>query len=35
VLKFKVLFLQASHHPSDERCEFLIKDRLSFIRFLV
>ena len=31
---FKVLILQASHSLSDERTEFLIKDRLSFMRFL-
>ena len=31
---FKVLILQASHSLSDERSEFLIKDRLSFMRFL-
>ena len=30
---FKVLILQASHSLSDERTEFLIKDRLSFMRF--
>jgi IS5 family transposase len=29
-----VLILQASHSLSDERTEFLIKDRLSFMRFL-
>jgi IS5 family transposase len=34
VLMFKVLVLQASHSLSDERTEFLIKDRLSFMRFL-
>jgi hypothetical protein len=34
VLMFKVLILQASHSLSDERAEFLIKDRLSFMRFL-
>ena len=34
VLMFKVLILQASHTLSDERTEFLIKDRLSFMRFL-
>ena len=34
VLMFKVLILQALHSLSDERCEFLIKDRLSFMRFL-
>ena len=31
---FKVLILQAMHSLSDERAEFLIKDRLSFMRFL-
>jgi transposase, IS5 family len=30
----KVLILQASHSLSDERTEYLIKDRLSFMRFL-
>jgi transposase, IS5 family len=34
VLMFKVLILQASHNLSDERTEYLIKDRLSFVRFL-
>lgn len=34
VFMFKVLVLQASHGLSDERTEFLIKDRLSFMRFL-
>jgi hypothetical protein len=34
VLMFKVLLLQAMHELSDERCEYLIKDRLSFMRFL-
>jgi IS5 family transposase len=33
-LMFKVLILQASHSLSDERTEYLIKDRLSFMRFL-
>ena len=32
---FKVLILQAMYALSDERTEFLIKDRLSFMRFLV
>ena len=31
---WKVLVLQASHSLSDERTEYLIKDRLSFMRFL-
>src|SRR5258708_36670504 len=31
---FKVLILQTSHNLSDERTEYLIKDRLSFMRFL-
>src|SRR4051794_13302027 len=34
VFMFKALVLQASHSLSDERTEFLIKDRLSFMRFL-
>jgi IS5 family transposase len=34
VLMFKVLLLQAMHTLSDVRCECLIKDRLSFMRFL-
>jgi len=34
VLMFKILILQAMHSLSDERCEYLIKDRLSFMRFL-
>ena len=34
VLMFKVLLLQAMHALSDERAEYLIKDRLSFMRFL-
>jgi transposase, IS5 family len=34
VLMFKVLILQVMHALSDERTEFLIKDRLSFMRFL-
>jgi hypothetical protein len=34
VLMFKTLVLQASHNLSDERIEYLIRDRLSFMRFL-
>ena len=34
VLMFKVLILQSMHCLSDERAEYLIKDRLSFMRFL-
>jgi transposase, IS5 family len=34
VLMFKVLLLQAMHGLSDERAEYLVKDRLSFMRFL-
>ena len=34
VLMFKALVLQASHNLSDERTEYLIRDRLSFMRFL-
>jgi IS5 family transposase len=32
VLMFKTLVLQASHNLSDERAEYLIRDRLSFMR---
>ena len=31
---FKTLVLQARHNLSDERAEYLIRDRLSFMRFL-
>jgi IS5 family transposase len=31
---FKALILQASHGLSDEQTEYLIRDRLSFMRFL-
>ena len=34
VFMFRVLILQTSHNLSDERTEYLIKDRLSFMRFL-
>jgi len=34
VLMFKTLILQASHNLSDERTEYLVRDRLSFMRFL-
>ena len=34
VFMFRVLILQTSHSLSDERTEYLIKDRLSFMRFL-
>jgi IS5 family transposase len=34
LLMFKILLLQAMHGLSDERCEYLIKDRLSFMRFV-
>lgn len=34
VLMFKVLILQALNDLSDERAEFLITDRLSYMRFL-
>ena len=34
VLMFKTLVLQARHNLSDERAEYLIRDRLSFMRFL-
>jgi|JI8StandDraft_1071087.scaffolds.fasta_scaffold96460_1 IS5 family transposase len=34
ILMFKVLILQSLHNVSDDRMEFLIQDRLSFMRFL-
>ena len=34
VLMFKILVIQAQHGLSDDRAEFLINDRLSFMRFL-
>jgi transposase, IS5 family len=34
VLMFKILVIQAINNLSDERAEFLINDRLSFMRFL-
>jgi transposase, IS5 family len=34
VLMFKILVIQAQNNLSDERAEFLINDRLSFMRFL-
>ena len=34
VMMFKVLVIQTANNLSDERAEFLIKDRLSFMRFL-
>ena len=34
VLIFKILVIQATNNLSDERAEFLINDRLSFMRFL-
>jgi len=34
VMMFKVLIIQTTNNLSDERAEFLINDRLSFMRFL-
>ncbi len=34
VMMFKILVIQANNNLSDERTEFLINDRLSFMRFL-
>src|SRR5438105_2114416 len=34
VMKFKILVIQTTNNLSDERAEFLINDRLSFMRFL-
>jgi transposase, IS5 family len=33
-MMFKILVIQAQNNRSDERTEFLINDRLSFMRFL-
>ena len=34
VLMFKILMIQTLNNLSDERTEYLINDRLSFMRFL-
>ena len=34
VMMFKILVIQAMDNLSDERAEFLINDRMSFMRFL-
>ena len=34
VMMFKILVIQAQNNLSDERAEFLVNDRLSFMRFL-
>ena len=34
ILKFKIVVLQSLHNLSDERTEYLIRDRISFMRFL-
>lgn len=34
VMMFKILVIQAANNLSDERTEFLVNDRLSFMRFL-
>jgi transposase, IS5 family len=34
VLMFKILVLQTLHNLSDDQTEYLIRDRLSFMRFL-
>jgi IS5 family transposase len=34
VMMFKVLVIQAANNLSDERAEYLVNDRLSFMRFL-
>jgi hypothetical protein len=33
-MMFKILVIQATNNLADERAEFLINDRLSFMRFL-
>src|SRR6266550_3871317 len=34
ILKFKIVVLQSLHNLSDEQTEYLIRDRMSFMRFL-
>jgi hypothetical protein len=34
ILKFKIVVLQSLHSLSDEQTDYLIRDRLSFMRFL-
>jgi transposase, IS5 family len=34
VMMFNILFIQVANNLSDERAEFLVNDRLSFMRFL-
>src|SRR5262245_16961679 len=34
ILKFKIVVLQSLHNLSDEQTEYLIRDRISFMRFL-
>jgi IS5 family transposase len=34
ILKFKIVVLQSLHNLSDEQSEYLIRDRMSFMRFL-
>ena len=34
ILMFKILVLQTLHNLADEQLEYLIRDRLSFMRFL-
>jgi hypothetical protein len=34
ILKFKIVVLQLLHNLSDEQTEYLIRDRISFMRFL-
>ena len=34
ILKFKIMVLQSLHNLSDDRTEYLIRDRISFMLFL-
>src|SRR5438034_2725240 len=34
ILKFKIMVLRSLHNLSDDRTEYLIRDRISFMRFL-
>src|SRR5262249_32166185 len=35
ILKLKIVVLQSLHNLSDERTEYLIRDRISFMRFSI
>src|SRR6266480_2856907 len=35
ILKFKIMVLQSLHNLSDDRTEYLIRDRISFMAFSI